>query len=88
MAMIEQVVPDFDPSWLTDDDSSWLRTIARLAPGVSIAEADAAVRGFTWVGGARAIGNRAGEPRCASRRSPAVSFRASGKKSARCSDSS
>lgn len=52
MAMIDQIVPDFDPSWLTADDSSWLRTIARLAPGVSIAEADAAVRGFTWVDGA------------------------------------
>ena len=52
MAMIDQIVPEFAPSWLTEADSSWLRTIARLAPGVSMAKAAAAVRGLTWVSGA------------------------------------
>ncbi len=48
MAMIGQVVPDFDPAWLSEAESSWVRTVARLAPGVSIATADAAVRAVTW----------------------------------------
>ncbi|HYN10723.1 MAG TPA: ABC transporter permease [Vicinamibacterales bacterium] len=60
LAMIGQVLPDFDPAWLTDAGSSWVRTIARLAPGVSIAKADATARGFTWSTDAS---NPAGRPR-------------------------
>ncbi|MGE5834751.1 MAG: ADOP family duplicated permease [Acidobacteriota bacterium] len=51
MAMIEQVLPDFDRTWLTEPGSSWVRTIARLAPGISIARADTAVRAMTWATG-------------------------------------
>jgi predicted permease len=48
MSMIGQVSPDFDPSWLTDGISSWFRTVARLAPDVSLDRANAAMRGLTW----------------------------------------
>ena len=48
MAMIASVLPDFDQSWLTDADSSWARTIARLAPEVSMGQADAAARVLAW----------------------------------------
>ena len=52
MAMIEHVLPDFDRTWLTDAGMSWVRAIARLAPGISLARADAAARALTWPTGA------------------------------------
>ena len=48
MAMIAAIVPDFLPSWLTDDESSWVRTIARLRADVSSVQAAIALSGFTW----------------------------------------
>jgi predicted permease len=51
MAMIEQVLPDFDRTWLTGPETSWVRTIARLAPGISIERAETALRAMAWTTG-------------------------------------
>jgi predicted permease len=48
MAMIEQVVPGFERERLTDPGWHWIRTIGRLAEGVSIARANLALRAFKW----------------------------------------
>jgi predicted permease len=48
MAMVSQVAPDFTPAWLTDGTTSWVRTVGRLAAGVSQTQANAALRGLIW----------------------------------------
>ena len=48
MAMAGQVTPDFTPTWLTDGTTSWVRTVARLAPGVSLTQANAVLPALTW----------------------------------------
>jgi len=55
MAMIGQVLPDFDRTWLTEPATSWVRTLARLAPDISIERAETAVRAMTWATGVAVV---------------------------------